>query len=113
MARTAAGVDGCFDRHARSHQGTKRDVMVEHDLHGDTLDHLGEVARGVVRREQGEGAARSRRPALDMTRDTEIGECIDDDASRLPRADIGHLGFLVIGVYPDVRQRYDVDYMRT
>ena len=62
----AAGVDGRLDRHAGAQQPASARAVVEHDLHRDALHDLGEVAGGVVGRQQRELEAAGRRQAVDM-----------------------------------------------
>src|SRR5262245_1613948 len=62
--RGRLGVDGWLGRHARAQQALQA-VVVEHDLHRHALHDLGEVAGGVVGRQQREFEAARRRQAVD------------------------------------------------
>src|SRR5580658_9332075 len=44
--------DGRIDRHAGAKLAEQRAAGIEHDLHRDALDDLGEVAGGIVGRQQ-------------------------------------------------------------
>ena len=110
--RERAGVDRRLDRHSGPHQGSKRRVLVEDDLHRDALHDFGEVAGRVVGRQERKGASGSRRPAVHMAGEREIGKGVDGDAGRLAKPDVGHLGLLVVRDHPDVRQRNDGDHLR-
>ena len=56
---------------------------VERDLDGDALHHLGEIAGGVVRRQQREFLAARRRDAVDVAVHDLAGEHVDGDIDRL------------------------------
>jgi len=112
MDRPGPRVDRRFDRHARSHERAERSILVQDDLDGNALHDLGEVARGVIGREQGEGAPGARRPALDMACENEIGEGVDGDACGLTDAHIRHLRLLVVRDHPDIGQRDDGNDLR-
>ena len=66
--RTACGlgVDGRLDRHAGPQLAGEAARRIEHDLHRDALHDLGEVAGGVVGRQQRELLAARRRDAVDV-----------------------------------------------
>lgn len=71
--------------------------MIKHDLHRYALHHLGEVARGIVRRQQRKLLAARRRNTVDVTLEDPPGKRIHLDVHFLPGADVGKLGFLVVG----------------
>ena len=70
----------CLDRHARPNQAAERGVRIEDHLHPYPLHHLGEVAGGVVGRQQRERAAGAGGPAINPTRQHEVRERIHCDA---------------------------------
>ena len=57
-------IDLHVHRHAGSDQASQRIVFIDHQLDRDALNHLGEVAGSVVRREQTELGARGGEKAL-------------------------------------------------
>ncbi len=69
---------------------------IEHDLHRDALDDLGEVAGRVVRRQQREFLAAGRREAVDMALDGRAGEHVDVDLDRLAGLHVGELRLLEV-----------------
>src|SRR5262252_7433669 len=71
------GVDGRIDRHAGAQLVGKLAAGVEHDLDRNALDHLGEIAGGVVGRQQGEFLPARRRDAVDMAAEGDIREHVD------------------------------------
>ncbi len=106
-----AGVDGGLDRQAGTDQGAQRRIRIEHDLDRHTLHHLGEVAGGVVRRQQRERAAGAGRPAVDMAGQRQIRKSIDRDARGVAETHVGHLRLLVVRDHPDLRQRHHRDHL--
>ena len=54
------GIDGRNDRHAGTQLLGERGAGIQCDLDGDALDHLGEIARGIVGRQQREFLAARR-----------------------------------------------------
>src|ERR1700732_3403384 len=69
-----------FDGRDHRHAGTQFDRgIVERDLHGDALNHLGEIAGGVVRRQQREFLAAGRRERVDMAVHHLAGEHVERD----------------------------------
>src|SRR3979409_1455862 len=85
------GVDGRLDRHAGAQAAGER-LFIEHALHRHALPALGEVAGGVVGRQQREFKSARRRHAVDMALERDAGEGIDLDLDRLARAHTGKLG---------------------
>ena len=71
------------DRHAGPQTAGQRIGPVERDLHRDALHDLGEVAGGVVRRQQREFLAAGRREAVDVAAHAGAGERVDLDLDRL------------------------------
>ena len=88
-------------------------VAVEHDLHRNALHDLGEVAGGVVRRQQRELLAAGRRDAVDHGRARSWpGKVSTVDVDRLARPHVGKLGLLVVGDDVDRAQRHDRHQLR-
>ena len=91
-------------RHAR-HQAAIHGLDVlrfEDDLDRHALDDLGEVAGGVIGRQQGELGARGRREAVDGAEQGLARHGVDLHADVLARLQVGQLGFLEVGGQPDV-----------
>src|SRR5262245_17775140 len=80
---SAFRVDGRNDRHARAQLAAERSGLIEHDLHGDALHDLGEVAGRVVRREQGELLSAGGRQAVHAAMDDDAGIGVDLDIDGL------------------------------
>src|ERR1700734_1077972 len=78
VRRGGPRVDARLDRHAGAEQADQT-VIVEHDLYGDALDDLGEIAGGVVRRQEGEFEAARRGNTVHMALNLGAGEAIDRD----------------------------------
>ena len=85
---------GITDMPGRSSSGAV--VAVERDLDGNALHHLGEIAGGVVRRQQREFLAAGGRDAVDAAVHDLAGEHVDGDVDRLALAHVGQLGFLEV-----------------
>src|ERR1700712_1920736 len=64
--RLGVRLDGRNHRHARPQLDERSVAAVERDLHGNALHHLGEVAGGVIRRQQCEFLAAGGCDAVDM-----------------------------------------------
>ena len=69
---------------------------IERDPHRDALHHLGEIAGGVVRRQQREFLAAGGRDAVDMAMHDLAREHVDLDIDGLAFVHVGELGFLVV-----------------
>src|SRR5581483_11773973 len=74
-----------LDGRDHGHTGTQLDgcAAVERDLHGNALHDLGEVAGGVVGRQQREFLAARGREAVDMAVHEAAGEHVDGDVDPL------------------------------
>src|SRR5258708_6754527 len=77
--RRLVGIDACGHRHARQQALEQWLALVEYDPHWHALHHLGEIAGGVVRRQQRELRSAGRRDALDTAPQRLVGKRIDDD----------------------------------
>src|SRR5262245_34593797 len=108
----ALDVDGRNDGHAGAQFVGKRAAGIECDLDRDTLDHLGEVAGGVVGRQQGELLPARRGNAVHVALEGHARKSIDLDCGRLARADVGELRLLVVGDDVSRRRRYDGHELR-
>src|SRR5579859_1483630 len=86
--------DGRDDRHARPQ--LDRRAAFERYLHGDALHHLGEVAGGIIRRQQRELLAAGWREAVDMAVHDLAREHVDLDVDLLPLLNVGELGLLEV-----------------
>ena len=76
-------------------------LRIQHDLDRDALHDLGEVAGGIVGRQQREGAAGAGRPAVDMAGQRQVGKRVHGDARRVAETHVGHLRLLVVRDDPD------------
>src|SRR5690349_12228715 len=90
------GAERGDDRHARAQLPLQRMTRVERYLDRDTLHDLGEIAGGVVGRQQRELRAASRGNAVDAPCDHDPWKGVDRDFRALADFDMGQLGFLVI-----------------
>src|SRR5258706_10178991 len=91
------GVDRRIDGHAGAQIAGERAAGIENDLDRNTLHDLGEVARGIIRRQESEFLPARRRDAVHMAAHHGARERIDLDLDGLSGSDIGELGLLVIG----------------
>ena len=83
-------------------------VVGQFDADGQPLDDLDEVARGVLRRQQGQGLAGPHGEAGDPAFELQPAAVhINLAACPLADAEVGQLRFLEIGVDPDLRERAD------
>src|SRR6266851_3598302 len=103
------GANSCDDRHPRQQALQQWLALVELDPDRDALHHLGEIARGVVGRQQCELRSAGGRNSLDAARQFLAWETVDGHLDRLPRLHPRQLGLLVVGHHIDVGQRHDVD----
>ena len=94
---------GDFGAHARAQDGPV--VGREADEHGDALDDLGEVARGVVGGQQGETRARAGRDAVDDAGETFAVVRVDFDVHRLPLVHVLELVLFEVRDDPAVIER--------
>src|SRR6202048_2092322 len=108
VGRTLAGIDGGVDRHSRAQQALLGHVLWHANTDRQPLHDLGEVAGGVVRRQQREHRTRRRRNALDGAGELAQAVGIDLDRHRLAGTDALELGFLVVGVDEDVVERHHI-----
>src|SRR4051812_11732973 len=91
-----AGIDGGVDRHARAQQILFRNILRNADADRQPLHDLGEVAGGVVRRQQREHSTCRRRNAVDNSGELALTIGVHLDRHRLAGADALELGFLEI-----------------
>src|SRR5260221_8618661 len=99
---TFTGIDGGVDRHARAQQVLLRDILRHPNPDRKPLHDLGEIAGGVVRRQQREHRACRGRNAVDHAGELAMAVGVDRNVHRLARTDALELGFLEIGVDEDV-----------
>ena len=103
-----AGVDGGVDRHARAQQVLLRHVLRHADADRQPLHDLGEIAGGVVRRQQREHRARRGRNAVDDASELAMAVGVDRDRHGLAGTDALELGLLEIGVDEDLVERHHI-----
>src|SRR5690554_6223207 len=101
-----------LDRHARPDDLTQRVIAVDHYLDRNALYHLGEVAGGIVRRQQAELGTGGREQAVDVALYRLIVEGVEDQGGALALVHALDLGFLEIGLDPQVPVRYQGQQMR-
>src|SRR3990167_113110 len=105
-SRSAGGcsVTAVHRRHYR-HAGTKAlqfgGVLRQADFYRHALDHLGEVAGGVVRRQQAEFGTGGGIQAVEGALQAQLGESIEAQFDLLLRMHARDLGFLEVGLHPD------------
>ena len=104
--RARLGVDAHDHGHAGPQQRLLRDLGRNQDAHGQALHDLGEVAGGVVRRQQREHRAGRRREARHSAFQLAARQGIDADRHRLTLANLGELRFLEVGIDIDGVQRH-------
>src|SRR5438445_4319016 len=102
------GIDGGVDRHAGAQQVLPRDRFGHADANRKPLHDLGEIAGGVIRRQQRAHRARRGRDALDDPCEFAMTVGIDRDRRRLAGADPLQLRLLVVGVDEDIVERHDI-----
>src|ERR1700753_3161395 len=81
--RRRAGIDPRLRRQAGADFDALQAVAVEQDLHRHALDDLGEVAGGVLRRQQRELRTGAGRQAVDRAGEVEVGIHVERDPDML------------------------------
>src|SRR6266550_4371044 len=111
----AVGIRGAFvgvhrriDRHAGAQQVLLRDILRHANPDRKPLHDLGEVAGGVVRRQQREHRAGRGRDAVDDARELAVAIGVDRDRHRLAWTDALELRLLEVGVNKDVIERHHI-----
>src|SRR6266545_5600594 len=89
-------LDGRDDAHSRPQYMRRIDGPIQMSADGNPLHNLGEVARGVVGRQQRELRARGRRQALDVPAEMHALVRIHRNVSGVAGRHVGRLGFLEI-----------------
>src|ERR1700722_10652133 len=107
--RRFAGVNFGDHRHPRQQALQQRLSLVERNPNRDTLNHLGEIAGRVIRRQQCELRSARGRDSLDTAMQPLVRETIDGHVDGLAGFHPGQLGLLVVGNDIDIGQRHDVD----
>src|SRR5712671_5578648 len=103
-----AGIDGRINRHARAQQVLLRDILRHTNANRQPLHDLGEVAGGVIRRQQREHRAGRRRDAVDDAAELAMPVGVHRDRHRLARTDALELRLLEVGIDEDVVERHDI-----
>src|SRR6266851_3667625 len=85
IGRRFVGANSCDHRHPRQQALQQWLALVERDPDRDALHHLGEIAGGVVGREQCELRSAGGRNSLDAARQFLAWETVDGHLDRLPR----------------------------
>src|ERR1700733_3288497 len=97
IAHRIVGVNFRDHRHARQQSLQQWLALVQLDSNRDALDHLGEIAGRVIRRQQRELRSAGGRDSLNPAMQMLARETVDGDVDGLARPDPGQLGLLVIG----------------
>ena len=101
-------IDVRRDRQTDEQGGLVRIVVGQLDAHRQPLDDLDEVARGVLRRQQGQGLPGAHREAGDAALElVPAAVHVHLELDALADAQVGQLRFLEVGVDPDFRERAD------
>src|SRR5690554_6988740 len=87
-------------------------LVGQHYLDRNALYHLGEVAGGIVRRQQAELGTGGREQAVDVALYRLIVEGVEDQGGALALVHALDLGFLEIGLDPQIPVRYQGQQMR-
>src|ERR1700682_6258596 len=103
------GANSCDHRHSRQQPLQQRLALVELDPDRDALDHLGEIAGGVVGRQQRELRSTGWRNSLDAAMQLLVREGVDCDVDGLTWLNSRELRLLVVGVHVHTWQRHDID----
>src|SRR6266478_1340496 len=103
------GVNSGFHRHSRQQPLQQRLALVELDPDRDALDHLGEIAGGIVGRQQRELRSAGRRYALDAAMQLLVCEGVDRDVDGLTWLNSRELRLLIVGDHVHTWQRHDID----
>src|SRR6266850_7087223 len=98
--------NGRDDAHPRPQHVREIHGAVQVNPDRDPLDHLGEVARGVVGRQQRELRARRRRQTLDVTAEMHARVGVHRDIGGIAGRHVGGFGFLEVRRDPDVLERH-------
>src|SRR6266481_6965112 len=96
------GMNSGFYRHSRQQALQQWLSLVELDANRDALDHLGEIAGGIVGRQQRELRSTGRRYSLDAAVQFLAWETVDGHLDRLARLHPRLFGLLVVGHHVDV-----------
>ena len=88
-------------------------MVVEHDFYRHALHDLGEIAGGIVGRQQREFETAGRRQAVDMAPEFCAVEAVDGDFNGLAVAHMRELGFLEIRDDIDRIQRHHRHQLRS
>src|ERR1700737_1303111 len=97
-----AGIDGRINRHASAQQVLLRDIFRHANANRKPLHDLGEVAGGVIRRQQREHRAGRRRDAVDDAGELAMAVGVHRDRHRLAWTDALELRLLEVGIDEDV-----------
>src|ERR1700716_806031 len=108
IGSAGAGIDGGIDRHPGAQQVLLRDILRHPDPNRTPLHDLGEIAGGVVRRQQPEHRAGRRRDAVDEACELAMAIGVDRDRHRLARTDALELRLLEVGIDEDVIERHHI-----
>ena len=100
------GIHRDVNRHARAQQVLPGYIRRHAHANRKPLHDLGEVAGGVIRRQQREHRARGRRDAVDGAGELAMAIGVHRDRHRLTRTDALELRLLEVGIDKDVVERH-------
>src|SRR6266436_9444737 len=103
------GMNSGFHRHPRQQARQQRLALVELNPDRDALDHLGEIAGGIVGRQQRELRSTGRRYSLDAAMQLLVREGVDCDVDGLTWPNSRELRLLVVRDHVHAWQRHDID----
>src|SRR3979490_220205 len=104
----SAGIDGRINRHARAQQVLLRDILRHTNANRKPLHDLGEVASGVIRRQQREHRPGRGRDAVDDAGELAMAIGVHRNRHRLARTDALELRLLGVGVAENAAERTSV-----
>src|SRR5208282_1026591 len=90
------------DRKTRPQPALQRMPGIEDNLYRNSLNNLGEIARGIVRREQSELRSACRSNFQNFSMEYNTGKRIDPDIGHVAGSHIGKLSLLEVRLNPDV-----------
>jgi hypothetical protein len=91
-----------YDRKARSQPALQRVPGIEGNLYRNSLNNLGEIARGIVRRKQSKLRSTCWSYLDNLSMEHNTGKRIDPDISYVAGSDICKLSLLEVRLNPDV-----------
>src|SRR5262249_54182901 len=94
-------------RHPRSQKMLRILTGIQHDFYGHALDHLHEVTRRILRRQQAEARAGGAGDRIDLSFEIAAAKRVDVERRALTGPHALQLRLLVIRDHPDVVELHD------